>query len=144
MIQTAVYGVLAADTVLPTLSLTKDPDTDELTTVTVHNDIPEGQAYPHVLISNAWEQDWHTFGGPVSGLGWRNIIRIYTYSRYQGDIEALGIHSRIVALLNSQPLAVTGYTTAIVKYDGHKVFVKSVEKIETRELVGEFYVWVKQ
>jgi hypothetical protein len=138
-IQTAIYGVLSADATLAGLSLT-----DETPTVGVFNDVPEGQGYPHVLISKAVETPWHSFGGPTTGLGWKNIIRIHTYSRYQGDKEALGIHGRIVALLNFQPLTVSGYNGSIVEYESLRVFVEDIEKIETRHLVGEFCVMVKQ
>lgn len=143
-IQTAIYGVLSADATIPTLSLTVDPDTGEPTTVGVFNDVPDGQDYPHVLISKAVETPWHSFGGPTSGLGWKNIIRIHTYSRYQGDKEALDIRNRIVSLLNFQTLAVSGYNTVIVEYESGRVFVEDVEKIETRHLVDEYCVLVKQ
>jgi hypothetical protein len=143
-IQIAIYGVLSADAVIPTLSLTRDAQTGILTTVGVYNDSPEGADYPHVLISKATETPWHTFGTATTGLGWKNIIRIHTYSRYQGDTEALGIHYRIVALLNFQPLTVTGYTSALVEYESLRVFVEDIEKIETRHLVDEFCVMVKQ
>ncbi len=132
-IQTAIYGVLSADATLLTLA-----------TGGVHNDVPDGQAYPHVLISKASETPWHTFGAATSGLGWKNIIRIHTYSRYQGDTEALQIHSRVVALLNFQPLTVTGYSSAFVDYESGRMFVEDIEKLETRHQVDEFCVWVKQ
>jgi hypothetical protein len=132
-IQTAIYGVLNADATLLALA-----------TGGVHNDIPDGQAYPHVLISKTVETPWHTFGGPTSGLGWKDIVRIHTYSRYQGDKEALEIHNRIVSLLNFQPLSVSGYSASIVEYESLRVFVEDIEKIETRHLVTEFCVRVKQ
>ncbi len=133
LIQTAVYAVLSADATLLALA-----------TGGVHNDVPDGQGYPHVLISRATETPWHTMGGASAGLGWKNIIRIHVYSRYQGDKEALEIHDRIVALLNYQPLTVTGYTTAITEYESMRVMVEDVEKIETRHLVTEFCVRVHQ
>ncbi len=132
-IQTAVYGVLSADATL--LAMAGGG---------VHNDVPEGADYPHVLISKATEKPWHTFGTATTGLGWKNIIRVHVYSRYQGDSELLGIHGRIVTLLNFQPLTVTGYNSALVEYDSGRVFVEDIEKIETRHMVGEFCVWVKQ
>jgi hypothetical protein len=143
LIQTAIYAVLSADATLAGLSLTYDADGD-LTTVTVHNDIPDGSAYPHVLISRATETPWHTMGTATTGLGWKDIIRIHVYSRYQGDKEAMQIHERIVTLLNFQTLTVTGYPTALVEYEQMRLMVEDVEKIETRHLVGDYCVLVHQ
>jgi uncharacterized protein DUF3168 len=133
LIQTAIYGVLTADATLMAAA-----------TGGVHNDVPEGQIYPHVLISRATETQWHTMGGASSGIGWKNIIRTHTFSRYQGDLEALQIHERIVALLNYQTLSVSGFTTVIVEYEQGRMLVEDVDKIETRHMVGEFCVRVHQ
>lgn len=133
LIQTAMYAVLSADSTLQSLA-----------TGGIHNDIPDGQAFPHVLISRAVETPWHTMGGASAGLGWKDLIRIHVYSRYQGDKEAMEIHERIVALLNYQTLSVTGYTTAICEYEQMRLLVEDINKIETRHLVGEFIVRVHQ
>ena len=133
LIQTAIYALLTADATLMGLA-----------TGGVHNDVPEGQAYPHVLISKASETPRHTFGTATTGLGWNNVIRIHVYSRYQGDIEALTIHDRIVSLLNFQPLTVTGYGSVSTEYEAMRVLVEDIDKIETRHLVGEYRVLVHQ
>ncbi len=83
-------------------------------------------------------------GGASDGLGWKDIIRIHVYSRYQGDLEALQIHDRIVALLNYQPLTVAGYATALVEYESMRVLVEDIKKLETRHLVCEICVRVHQ
>jgi hypothetical protein len=138
VIQEAIYSVLSNDSTLAGLSLTEDTDT-----VSVYNDVPEGAKYPHVLITKASETPWHTLGGPSSGIGWKNIIRVHVRSRYQGDREALRIHERVVALLNFA-LSVSGFTNVMVECEGHKVLVQDIDKIETRNLVGEFCVMVRQ
>jgi hypothetical protein len=142
-IQTAFYGVLSADATIPTLSLTIDPRTGTFTTVSVHNDIPDGATYPHVLISRATERPWHTFGGPTVGIGWKDMIRVHIYSRYQGDEESTNILERVVALLNFQTLTVSGYSaSAMVEYRQGRMLVEAIDKLETRHLVGEFEVVV--
>jgi hypothetical protein len=143
LIQTAIYAVLAADSTLAGLSSTRD-DNGVLTTVTVHNDVPEGKAYPHVLIARATEMPRHVLGGASTGLGWKNIIRIHVYSRYAGDIEVLNIWERIVSLLNFQTLTITGYTSVLTKVESMRVLIEAIEKIETRHLVGELNVTVQQ
>lgn len=139
VIQDAIATLLVADSTLAGLSLTAD-----VTTVEVFNDVLEGQAFPHVLIARATELPRHVLGGANSGLGWRNIIRIHVYSRYQGDREALLIWERIVALLNFQTLTVTGFTSVLCKVESMRVLIEDVEKVETRHLVGEVNVTVQQ
>lgn len=144
LIYAAMYGVLNADATLPGLSLTVDATTGALTVVRVCNDIAEGQTFPAVLLSRATETPMHTFGTATTGLGWKNIIRTHVYSRYQGELEALQIHERIVSLLNFQPLTVTGYPFVTCEYEQMRLMVENLDKIETRHLVGEFCVMVRQ
>jgi len=133
VVQTAIYAVLVADSTLAALA-----------TGGIHNDVPDGQAYPHVLISRASVVPWHTCGGASSGIGWNTIIRLHIYSRYQGETEALQISEQIAALLNFQALTVTGYPTALVALESSRVMVEAIEKIETRHLVDEYRVRVHQ
>ena len=139
VIQEAIYGVLSADATLAGLSLTEGTDA-----VVVYNDVPEGAPYPHVLMTKASETQWHALGGTSAGVGWKNIIRLHVRSRYQGDREALRIVERVVALLNFQDLAVTGFSSAICECEGTKVLVQDIDKIETRSAVAEFCVMVRQ
>jgi hypothetical protein len=137
-VQTAIYSRLAGDATLLALA-----------TGGVHNDVPDGQDYPHVLISAAREKAWHTFGTAATGLGWDVVVPIFTRSRYAGDKEALEIHDRIVALLNFAALTVTGYTSVMCEYAPGgdmtgQVMVIDVDKIETRQVVAEFRVRVRQ
>jgi hypothetical protein len=142
-VQTAIYGVLSADATLAGLSLTAGT-----ATVGVFNDVPDGQDYPHVLISKARERAWHTLGGRTAGIGWDVMVPIFVMSRYSGDREALQILERIVALLNFSSLAVTGFTSVICEYAPGgdmtgQVMVIDVDKIETRQVVAEFQVLVR-
>jgi hypothetical protein len=141
LIQTAIYGVLSVDSTLASLSLTEEIDNPGVfTTVGVYNDVPEDATYPHVLISKATETPWHTMGGSAVGLGYKDIIRIHTYSRYDGDLEALQIHDRIVALLNFQPMTIAGFGSTMTEYEQGRMFVEDIKKIETRHWVDEFCV----
>lgn len=132
-VQTAMYGVLSADATLLALAAGG-----------VHNDVPDGQVYPHVLISKPTETARNTFGGPTQGIGRKVIARAHVYSRYQGDTEASSILSRIVTLLDFQPIAVSGFSSATWEYEGGRGMVEAVEKIETRHFIGEFCVTVQQ
>jgi hypothetical protein len=132
-VQTAIYGLLSADATLLTLA-----------TGGVHNDIPDGQAFPHVLISQPTETSQNTFGGPLIGIGRRVIARVHVFSRYQGDAEVTAILSRIVALLDFQVSSVSGFTSAMCEYEQGRILVEAKDRIETRHAVGEFCVTVQQ
>jgi hypothetical protein len=138
-IQEAFYGVLSADATLAALSLTEG-----VTTVSVLNDALPGQSYPYVMLSRATETPRHVMGGPSTGLGWKNIIRVHVYSRYDGDRECLRIWERCVALLNFATLTVTGFGSVHSEVESMRVLVEDIEKVETRHLVGEFNVTVQQ
>lgn len=139
VIQNAIATLLVADATLAALSLTQD-----VTTVEVFNDVPTGQNFPHVLITRATEMPRHVLGGASTGLGWKNIIRVHVFSRYQGDKEALQIWERIVTLLNFQTLTVSGFTSVLCKVESMRVLIEDIEKVETRHLVGELDVTVQQ
>jgi Protein of unknown function (DUF3168) len=131
----AVVAVLAADATLATLI------------TGVFNDVPDQQAFPYVLVRTATERGMHTLGGAAVGLGWNNVIRVHVYSRYQGDLEALQILERVVALLNFAALTVTGYTHVTCEYANAgavaRVLVEDVDKVETRHIPAEFRVRVR-
>lgn len=132
---------LRGDTALAGLSLTAGTET-----VRVYDDAPEGAKYPHVLFGNAIERPWNALGGLVGGIGWNDVIDVHVMSRYQGKNEAMAIHERVVYLLTSQLYAVAGFGTVYFKSEGHKIlnFKHSVDKIETRDVNGQFRVMVRQ
>jgi hypothetical protein len=132
-VQVATYAVLSTDAALLALA----PGG-------VHNDIPDGEVYPHVLISRPTEKAWNTFGGPNTGFGRQVLLRTHIYSRYKGDSEACDILNRIVELLDFQPMTVAGFGAAMVEYEGARILVEAIDKIETRHAVPEFRVWVNQ
>jgi hypothetical protein len=51
---------------------------------------------------------------------------------------------RVVALLNYQSIAVSGFGTVDVKCEGTKSLKFDLDKIETRDVIGEFCVMVRQ
>lgn len=132
LIQAAVYALLNGDATL--LGLVEG----------VFNDVPDSTAYPHVLIGNAHETPWDTFGTATTGRGKRVLLRVHIYSQYQGDLEALQILDRVVMLLDNQTLTVTGYGTVLTTYHQGRVLIEDVEKVETRHIPAEFLVWVHQ
>ena len=110
----------------------------------IYNDAPEGVVYPFIHLGSATSDPWHTMGGANVGRGYDTSITVHIWSRYQGDLEALNIFDRVMALLEFQPLTVTGYGTAIVSLDQAKTLVTTVDKVETRHLPAVFDVKVHQ
>ncbi len=144
-VQNAIYVTLAADATLVAM-LAPNIKTGGPGIV---NDVLDGQEYPHVLMSNSRERGEHTFGGPNVGLGWNVAVSLYSRSRKDGDLQALQIHGRIVALLNFQPLTVTGWPNVSVEYAPGgdmtgQVMVLDVKKVQVHQVLAEFDVKVRQ
>lgn len=133
-VQTAVYGVLSVDATLLALC----PD--------IENFEPTDPPARFILVGNAIERTWNTFGGTSAGWGWHCELTVHIYSYYRGELEALQILSRVTALLNHQPLTVTGYPTAIVEYGdpGTKVMVETKDKRERRHIPAIFTILVHE
>lgn len=110
----------------------------------IYNDAPEAVVYPYVQIGSATSDPWHTFGGTAVGRGFDTTITVHIWSRYQGDLEALNIFDRVMALLDFATVTVSGYGTAIVELDQAKALVTTVDKVETRHLPAVFQVRVHQ
>lgn len=108
------------------------------------NDAKKEQPYPYVLISHADEHPWHTIGGATSGRGWNVTLLVHVYSQAHSDKEANLIRARIVELLNFQPLAVAGYTTAIVEYKRGQLKTQDIDKVKTRHIPAEFDIKVHE
>lgn len=133
-IQTAIYGVLSADATLLALC----PD--------VLNFKPTEPPDRFIVIGNAIERSWNTLGGLSAGWGWRCEVTVHIYSYYRGEFKALEIHDRVTALLNFQPLTVTGYPTAIVEYGdpATKVLTETHDKREWHHIAAIFTVSVHE
>ncbi len=133
-VQGAIYSVLSADSTLATLA------------DAVLGFEPEEPPEKFIVIGNATEQAWNTLGGTSSGWGWQDTITVHCYSYYKGDLEVLRMLSRVSALLNLQPLTVTGYPTVICEYGEAmtRVLVETKDKRERRHIPALFTVRVHE
>jgi len=143
VIQEAIYSVLSADSTLAGLSLTIDATTGTYTTVGVYDDVPDGASFPHVLFGNTDERRFNVFGGLTVGLGYEDRIRIHARSRYQGKRECLRMMERIRVLIAESPLAVSGFSSVMVEFEDMKTLRFDLDKIETRDAIGEFCITVQ-
>jgi hypothetical protein len=141
LIGAAVYSRLNGDATLAALAASDDD------TVVVVNDEAEDQSHPFVLIPGAGAQPWNTLG---SAYGWQCELTPIVYSRYEGDLEAIQIAERVIALLNDYTLSITGYTTVICELDPDasplpvKVKMEYPQKIERRALSIRFQIKVHE
>lgn len=144
-IQAAMKSALSADSTLAGFLAVSILDG---VSSAVFNDVPDQQTYPFVEIGSATMRPWHTMGGATSGLGWDDTVTTHVWSRYQGDLEALTIADRVIALLNFATISLAGFPTAIISVDDEHVpmhvLVESVDKVETRHVPIVFRVQVHQ
>lgn len=103
-VKAAVYAALNVAALTSTLG------------VAVYGKVQQAPLYPHVRIDAAGELANSTFG--LNGKDCRSYIQVFAHSEEQ----ALVIQSQVIALLNPvgnyHALAVSGYTTIHVNYDG--------------------------
>lgn len=103
-LQQAVYAKLTADTALMQL------------VTGVYDEVPESAAYPYVSFGSVTElvDDAHTQRGLTTNL----VLHIW--SKYRGFREAAGILSALDAVLDRQPLTLTGFTDVSVAHQQHQ------------------------
>jgi hypothetical protein len=123
--QTAVYGRLHGDATLAAMA-------------PVYDEVPEGTAYPYVAISGLDATPDNTLGE----LGSSVVITLNVWSRYRGYAEAQRIAARIDALLDHQPLSVTGYRDVSVLQQALRAVRDPAPEI--RRVVAEYQVWLTQ
>jgi len=140
LIQTALYGKLHGDATLGALLAPSRRDGG----FGVFNDVPDEQPYPYVQIGSGRELPWHTMGTATDGIGWNDSVTVHIWSRYQGDVEALAILTRVVGLLNFASIPVTGFATQFISLEEARVLVEQVEKVETRHVSAVFRMQVHQ
>lgn len=137
----------ANDDVVAAIAAVLDADT-ALTALTggrLYNDAPEDASYPHQVIEYITDKPWHTFGGATAGIGWNIVVRVHTYSLYQGQAEALAISKRTIDALNFTALTVAGWSTVICeRIGGMSRTEPNKQKLETRHIVDEFRIRVHQ
>jgi len=100
-VQAAIYDVLSDDATL--MGLVSG----------VFDEVPEGTAYPYVVIGEALEipDDSHDRDGRET------VETIHIWSEYRGFSQLGTISGRVVALLDGQPLDVDGWHHVATRYE---------------------------
>lgn len=100
-VQTAVYATLTGDQ--PLMGLVSG----------VFDEVPEGTAYPYVTVGEALEQPDNWLGG----FGRQTVVTLHVWVDARGFAAATQITSRLVSLLDHQPLAVAGHHHVSTRYE---------------------------
>lgn len=100
-IQDAVYGVLSGDATLGALISG------------VFDEVPEGTPYPYVTLGEALEQPDNAH----DRFGRQSVLTLHVWSLHRGFSEANAIASRVVALLDHNPLTVVGRHHVVTRYE---------------------------
>lgn len=100
-VQAAIYDVLSGDATLGALING------------VFDDVPEGTAYPYVVIGEA-------LGIPDNShdrFGRETTETLHVWSDHRGFSQLSVIAARVVALLDHQPLTIAGHHHVVTRYE---------------------------
>lgn len=99
-VQTAVFARLNVDATLTGL------------VTGVYDAVPQGSAYPYVVIDEQQLRSWNT----TTTVGAEITLAIHAYSRESGRKTALTILERVYALLHEVALSVSGQSFTHVRF----------------------------
>jgi hypothetical protein len=100
-IQQAVYDLLTGDTTLTGL------------VVGVFDEVPEGTAYPYVTLGEAIEQP----DGAHDRFGRQTVLTLHVWTNTRGFTDGEAIASRLISLLDHQPLTIDGHHHVVTRYE---------------------------
>lgn len=106
-IQAALYARLSGDATLTGLLGHRAGQNG------VYDDVPENALYPHVVIGEAIE----TPDGAHDRFGAQVVVTIHVWVEARGFKTAYPIVRRLRALLDEQPLPITGHHTVSVRWE---------------------------
>jgi hypothetical protein len=127
-VQAAVYGRLTADEQLKALISG------------VYDYVPETAAYPFVTIGEAIETPDNT----VSGLGRQTVITLHVWTRARGHTPGLRVAARITALLDHQPLTITGSHHIATRYEFSQTLTDPEPPGDVRHVVLRYRIVTEQ
>ncbi len=79
----------------------------------VRDHVPQGTAYPYVVIGEAKTKDFDT----KTEQGMEQTLTIHSWSQYQGMMEVKQIMAEVTAALDRQSLALTGHRLVLLRFE---------------------------
>lgn len=127
-IQQALYAALTADTMLMSLI------------TGVYDYVPEDVVFPYVAIGEATEIPDNRHGG----FGRQTTVTLHVWTRHRGHSKGLAIGSRVTALLDHQPLAITGAAWVATRFEFSQTLTDPEPPGDVRHLVLRYRVITEQ
>ncbi len=94
--------------------------TEALAPVPVLDDVPQGQAFPYVVIGEDTVTDWPMLGDDEAE---EIAVTIHVWSRYAGRKEAKELMGTIKAALHQQTLTVDGQQLVTLRFAFETLFM---------------------
>ena len=109
-LQTALHALLVADPGLIAIIGTR-----------VHDEVPQNQVFPYIIIGEFDSTEWRTMGDNIAGSrhGEEIILTIHIWSTKQGFKEAHEIHEELHRLLTDKDdsgLTIAGFDLNFIMY----------------------------
>ena len=106
----------------------------------VFNDVPQGTAYPYVVVTAPTNRRQDTWGC----LGSAALIDVKAVSQYRGDREAERILDQCIRTLNFEELSMSGHRMLGLAWDSSDRFQDVVNGVPTRYHVATLRAWTEQ
>jgi hypothetical protein len=127
-VQQALYDRLTGDAVL-------------MATLTgVYDYTPEEDNYPFLVIGEATETPDNRHGG----FGRQTLVTLHVWSKYRGYTQALTIGARVTALLDHQPLTITGLDHIVTRFEFSQTLTDPEPTGDIRHLVLQYRIVTEQ
>lgn len=127
-VQTAVRAKLKADATLTALI------------TNVYDYVPEAAAYPYIVIGEALE----TPALAHDRFGRHTVPTLHVWDQYQGFKRVLEIGARVNALLDHQPLTITGLAHVVTRFEFSQTLTDPDGDGDIRHLVLRYRVVTEQ
>lgn len=106
----------------------------------VYDYLPETAPYPFVVIGEAIE----TPSNAHDRYGRDTVVTLHVWSQYRGYAQALRIAAQVIALLDHQPLTITGLTHIATRYEFSQTLTDPEPPGDIRHVVLRFRVVTEQ
>lgn len=127
-VQQAIYTVLTGDAAL----------TD--TVSGVYDYLPEDVAYPFIVIGEGIE----TPDNSHDRYGRETVVTLHVWSQYRGHSQGLAIAAKITALLDHQPLTITGLDHVVTRFEFSQAMTDPEPPGNIRHVVLRYRVVTEQ
>jgi hypothetical protein len=101
---------------------------------------PEDDVYPYVTIGEAIE----TPDNSHDRFGRETVITLHVWSQYRGFAQALAIGAKITALLDHQPLTITGLDHIVTRHEFSQTLTDPEPPGDIRHVVLRYRVVTEQ